>query len=175
MNNLGKTLSMIAAVGLMLSAALPVATITSIFGSQSLYGFQGDGLISGAIGLIVLLISLNRKATQQKPFFVVGAILSGLALIILVPKIGAFSNIIAETGTGVSGSIGLGLPLGILAAILGIIGGLYKGQAETDKVPAKSARASKKPGQEKVNPWPLVGLVIFLVLLPVLCRMFGVF
>ncbi len=57
----------VAAAGLIIGGFLPSATIYSNFGSISIYGIQGDGVITAFIGVVLGVVALTYK-DQKKDF-----------------------------------------------------------------------------------------------------------
>ena len=51
----GRQLVIVGAIPLLIGAALPWASVTSIFGKISRAGYEGDGVYTGGIALLLLL------------------------------------------------------------------------------------------------------------------------
>lgn len=120
-----KTLVIVGGVLLMLGAVTPWVTITGIFGlSKTLYGYEGDGLITGFVGLLLLLIGLlTVKETPGKSYSVPSVILSAIISTLILSKIVSVASALKDQPASVSASIGYGLlclsPVGALLALVG--------------------------------------------------------
>lgn len=114
------------ALGLLMGALLPWAIITAPFvGTLSIEGYQGDGIISGSIGFILLLVALMIKGKPGKTYSIVGALLGLTAALVVIPKLSSIGSVISESEFG-AGSIGSGIVVSIAGSLLVIIGGLQK-------------------------------------------------
>jgi hypothetical protein len=123
-----KTVMLIGAILVLVGAMTPWATVSGIFGlSQSIYGYQGDGIFSGLAGLIVLIIALTAKEVPGKNYSNFSAILAVLAGLLVVSKVFAIVGLMADQEAGVNMSMGIGLScLTPLGAFLILLGGLTK-------------------------------------------------
>lgn len=64
-----KNMVIFGGLGLVVGALLPWGTTTAGYSQLSILGFEGDGVISGAIGLVLVLVGLARKPNPNKKFF----------------------------------------------------------------------------------------------------------
>ena len=121
-----RNLLFIGSIGLILGTLLPWASITApLVGTLTLSGLDGDGMFSGGIGLLLLLGAIFTKPKTDKRYSIASAILALIALLIVAPKlldIGSIGNDVP----GAIVTIGSGLYISILAAILAIVGGWQK-------------------------------------------------
>jgi hypothetical protein len=110
-----------------IGALLPWSTVTAPFiGTAYVFGFEGDGLITGGIGLLLLIIFILSKGTPGKLYSVIGAIVGcSMALILAFDMKSAFSTIYASQGP-VRASIGPGPFLSMIGAILIVVGGFLR-------------------------------------------------
>lgn len=119
-----KTITVIGAILLMVGAMMPWATVSGIFGiSQSIYGYQGDGIFTGLAGFVILILALNSKETPGKNYSNATTIIALLSGLLLLSKIFGIFSVMSEQAESVSMSMGIGLsclsPLGIALAIVG--------------------------------------------------------
>ena len=126
--NRGQQLTMIGAIGLLLGALLPWASIASIFGQTSIAGYEGDGVITGAIGLLLLIGSLLNKGKSGKRYSITSTVFAIIAGLIGISNLSNINSIVADISSDslVLVSTGSGLYVTILGAVLAMIGGLQK-------------------------------------------------
>lgn len=117
-----KNLLFISAIGLCLGAILPWITMTSILGQQSITGMDGDGVFSGGIGVILLLIGATSKGEMNRQAGGFTLALSAIALLVIVPIYGRVSEAILSADMAIV-SYGTGLHLSLLGAVIGIVAG----------------------------------------------------
>ena len=122
----GQQLTLLGAIGLVLGALLPWVKATTVLGSISKAGYEGDGLITGAIGLILLIGTLLNKGKAGKRYSVASSIFGVIVLVIVgfdyLNVAGAVSDVQDMPGV-VDASVGAGLYLTLLAAFLVLVGG----------------------------------------------------
>jgi len=120
-----KTLVLIGSILILIGAATPWATVSGIFGlSRSIYGFETDGILTGAGGFILLLIALLAKEQPGKTFSGFGAIVAlGCGLVLALKGLSIMG--LAVESDSVRTSLGIGLsclsPLGTFLALIGSI------------------------------------------------------
>lgn len=115
----------IGAAALIGGALLPWVTASAGIFSLSKAGYEGDGIFTGAIGVILLLGALLGKGKPGARFSVAGAILAVIAGLIGAYDLLNVSAKVAEISAGsVAASVGAGLYVTLLGAILGLVGGL---------------------------------------------------
>jgi len=124
--NRGQQLSLIGAIGLLVGAMLPWATIQSaLLGlSVSKAGYEGDGVFTGAIGLLLLIGAVVSKGKPGKRYSVATALLALVAFLILAFDLSNVSSAVTDAGEGLLASVGPGIYVSIVGAILALVGGL---------------------------------------------------
>ncbi len=134
----GQQLTLLGAVGLVLGALLPWVKATTVLGSISKAGYEGDGLMTGAIGLILLIGALLNKGKAGKRYSVASSIFSVIVLFIAgfdYLNVASAVGDIQDVPGVVDASVGAGLYLTLLAAFLVLVGGWQR-------VPGPAATAS---------------------------------
>jgi len=126
--NRGQQLSLLGGIALVVGALLPWATINSpLLGlSVSKAGYEGDGMLTGAIGLLFLIGSVVSKGKPGKHYSVVTAILAVIAGLILMFDFSNVSGMVSNAGEGLLASMGPGIYVSIIGAVLAVVGGLQK-------------------------------------------------
>ena len=102
---------------IVLGSLLPWATVVTVFGSISISGTEGDGVITlflGGVGLTGVVLALGRRRRAV----IVTLTVAVLALLIAVYDIANIADIGGEELARVQ--IGLGLWLVLVGALLGI-------------------------------------------------------
>ncbi len=140
----GHQLVVAGAAGLLLGAALPWAKITSIFGTMTKAGYEGDGVITGGIGIILLIMVFLRPVRPGKRF-IGGAILAGLAAAASIYDFVDVAQSISESEFGVAASVGSGLYLSVVAALIALFGSLQV-------APVITSAPTWTPGEEAQPP-----------------------
>lgn len=124
MSNNGRTLSLLGAGALVAGALLPWAEITAPFvGTVSVPGYRGDGLLTGGIGLLLLLGALASQGKPGKRYSIAIAIFGLLTLLLTIPKIFAIGDI--EATSAIAG-VGVGLWVSIVGGIMSVAGGMTR-------------------------------------------------
>jgi hypothetical protein len=126
--NRGQQLTMLGAIGLIIGALLPWASISSIFGKISKAGYEGDGVITGAIGLLLLIGSLLNKGKSGKRYSIASAVFAIGAGIIGISDLMNINSAVADISSDslVLASTGPGVYITIIGAVLALVGGLQK-------------------------------------------------
>jgi uncharacterized membrane protein YidH (DUF202 family) len=123
--NVGSILIIVSGALIILGAILPWASVISVFGRISVYGYEGDGMLTGIIGILLMILGFFRIKTSSVLIGALAIILGILAGIIGGLKF--FNLIINLMSTEyVKTSIGIGLYITILGGIGGFIGGVAK-------------------------------------------------
>jgi hypothetical protein len=136
--------TLVGATLLVVGALLPWATMTApLVGIVNLYGYQGDGRITGGIGLLLFLGALITRATPGKRYSVAIGLLAALALLVAGLKVLSVGFAEAVVSGLATGSIGMGVWVSVLGATLAVVGGLTK-------VPEVAAQAG--PGPTPTTP-----------------------
>jgi hypothetical protein len=118
-----RTLFYIASLGLIIGAFLPWATMATPFGSLSVSGIEGDGILTGILGLLIGLAALSYKDPTKKGYAWLLLILTGLAAILSIGKIINMLNVL--TTSDYPGSLGIGLLITAASAALGLLGSIF--------------------------------------------------
>jgi len=122
--NRGQMLCLLGGVSLLFGALLPWATLQSLTLGLSISraGYEGDGIITGGLGLLLLIGAIVSKGKPGKPYSVVARI---LALIAGVISFGALMGISGfSTGDkGLVASVGPGILLSLAGAVIALVGG----------------------------------------------------
>ncbi len=137
--NRGQLLLVLGGVGLIVGALLPWATLTSfLIGSVSKAGYEGDGIITGGIGILLLIGGLLAKGKPGKLYSIGGSIFAVIAGLILVADFSNVSGIVRDMNAEESmmASIGPGLYLSALGAVLALVGGLQRVPTAPGAIPA---------------------------------------
>ena len=123
-SNAARTLILLGGLALIVGAFLPWASISAPFvGSLSLSGYQGDGIISGAIGLILFVVALISRKGPGKIAALLTLLLGVLAGMIVIPKLFDFAGISADYEVSLI-SVGSGIYVSIIGALLVVIGAI---------------------------------------------------
>lgn len=126
--NKGQQITLIGGLVLLIAAFLPWISATALFGNIPgidegiAIGWEGDGIMTGGIGLILLIVALLSKGRPGKRYSIAGAIFGLLACGIVLSD---FLRIV-EIGpnAGIFASIGVGLYLTLAGALAIVMGGL---------------------------------------------------
>ncbi|HSG25569.1 MAG TPA: hypothetical protein VLA32_05565 [Anaerolineales bacterium] len=117
-----KNMVIFGGLGLVVGALLPWGTTTAGYSQLSILGFEGDGVISGAIGLVLALVGLVKKPNPDKSFFPLGGILvlfAGFIVIKTMFNIGSIGN----DAFGIA-QIGSGLYVSVVSVFIGLFGSI---------------------------------------------------
>jgi hypothetical protein len=126
--NRGQQLTLFGAFGLLVGAFLPWATIASpLLGlSLSKAGYEGDGLFTGGVGLLLLLGSVISKGKPGRLYSIAGVVFSVLAGAILFMDLSSVRGVVSDVGEDVIASVGPGVYVSIVGALLALVGGLQR-------------------------------------------------
>jgi hypothetical protein len=124
--NTARWVIILSSLGLIIGAMLPWGVLTAPFvGTVSIPGTRGDGLITGGIGLLLLISAILYKGKTGKAYSIGSAVFGIIAGVISFTKFGALSTISLNDGFA-DVSIGIGVYLSVIASILTVIGGFMK-------------------------------------------------
>lgn len=141
--NSARVLTLLGSIGLVGGALLPWVSANSIFGSMSKVGIEGDGMFTAGIGVILLLTALLAKGKPGKIYSWAVSIFWLIAFFLLVYT---YTNVSAAVSNEASGmliaSVGTGLYVSFLGAILAFIGGLIRIPAIPPAISAQSGPQS---------------------------------
>ena len=120
---------LLGALGLVIGAFLPWITATAAFiGTMNVSGIDGDGKLTAGIGALLVISGLISKGKPGKMYSAasgVFAVIAGLLLISTWSNVSSSVAGLADNEFGMA-SVGSGLYLSALAAILAAIGGFMK-------------------------------------------------
>ena len=114
---------------LLVGAFLPWVIHTSVLGNYwiSTEGYEGGGIITGSIGLLLIIGLIIRKGKLGRSDFVTGSILAVLAgALLLYNVVDVIYSATNYTESGALTDFGSGLCLSVLGAMLIFIGGILK-------------------------------------------------
>ncbi|NIV98872.1 hypothetical protein GWN26_06860 [Candidatus Saccharibacteria bacterium] len=117
-----KNMVIFGGIGLIIGALLPWGTATAGFSRMSIFGFEGNGVITGGIGLVLVLVGLVKKPNPGKSFFPLGGIIllyAGYIVIKTMFNIGFIGN----DALGIA-QIGSGLYISVVSVFIGLFGSL---------------------------------------------------
>jgi hypothetical protein len=115
-------------IGLLIAAFLPWSIHSSPLGDYAIHwGYEGNGIITGGIGLLFIIGLIIRKGKSGKSDFVAGSILAILASALLLYNIAdVIYSATNYTESGATTDIGSGLCLSVIGAMLIFIGGTLR-------------------------------------------------
>lgn len=117
-------LAVLGALGLLLGAVMPWATITApLVGTVTIPGYRGDGILTGGLGLVLLLAVMAVQGKPGERYSPLIAIFGALALVLTVPKISSIGGVDTP---GAFSEIGIGLWISIIGGVLVAVGGFSK-------------------------------------------------
>ena len=85
--NIGKQLTTLAGAGVVIGTFLPWLNRSTPTRIEFLYGFEADGIITGVLGFIVLMIGLRRQKNSGKRYSITAGVLSILISLIAIVDI----------------------------------------------------------------------------------------
>lgn len=126
--NRGQQLTLWGGICLVAGALLPWANLTSAFLGMSVSkaGYEGDGLFTGAIGLILLISAILAKGKSGKAYSIAATVFAVIAGLILISDLTGINTLVSNTESGIMASVGVGIYVSIIGAVLATIGGLQK-------------------------------------------------
>lgn len=126
----GQQVTLIGSIVLIIGAFLPWISVANLFGKAgSAYegiavGWEGDGVLTGGIGLLLLLGTLVYKGSSEKKYAIIGVILAFLVGVIVFLDFLRIAELQPESGF--FAATGVGLYLTLLGALLAAVGGWQK-------------------------------------------------
>jgi hypothetical protein len=126
--NKGQQITLIGAFALLIAAFLPWISVTALYGNVPgveegvAIGWEGDGIMTGGIGLILLIGVLFNKGKPGKRYSIAGAIFGLLACAVVLTDFRAMAEIGPDAGIFASTDVGLYITLA--GALVAVIGGL---------------------------------------------------
>ena len=137
----GQQLTLLGGFGLLAGAALPWLTASGPLGtSLSMAGYEGDGIITGGLGLVLVLVGFLSKGKPGKTYSILGVIAAVGSLYILGNVVVNLAAALGETAAeaAIAPSMGPGVYLSLVAAILGVVGGAVKTPSPAQSMGAQS-------------------------------------
>ena len=124
--NRGQQLTLWGGICLVAGALLPWAKVTSTFLGMSISkaGYEGDGLFTGAIGLLLLISAILSKGKPGKVYSIASTIFAVIAGLILFSDLTGINSLVSNGGSSVMASAGVGIYVSIIGVVFAIIGGL---------------------------------------------------
>ena len=125
MKRMQQLLLFLGGIGLLVAAFLPWSIDSSPLGDYSInWGYEGNGIITGGIGLLFIIGLIVRKGKLGKSDFAAGNILMLIAgALLLYNTADVIYSGIVYTESGATTDFGSGLCLGLVGAMLIFIGG----------------------------------------------------
>ncbi|HEX7620463.1 MAG TPA: hypothetical protein VF359_04620 [Anaerolineales bacterium] len=125
--NSARVMTLLGSIGLIVGALMPWVSANSMFGKLSKTGIEGDGIITAGIGVILLLTALLAKGKPGNIYSWAASLFGIIAICLLYYD---YSNVSAAV-SGIESdlmiaSIGSGLYVSFLGALLAIIGDIIK-------------------------------------------------
>lgn len=158
--NRGQTLCLIGGISLLFGALLPWATVRSLTLGLSLSkaGYEGDGIITGGFGLLLLIGAVVSKGKPGKTYSVVATILATLA------GLASFSALTGVSGfstgdKGLVASVGPGILLSLAGAVIALVGGLQTVPTNLGATPTPPPTSSNAVLSPEPTPQPTAPIV----------------
>jgi hypothetical protein len=134
---INRTLVLIGGMILILGSRLPWISVSVLYGVEGPafeaieIGWEGDGFITGGIGLILLLVGIFWRGRIEKRYSIPGAILAALAVLVVF---GDFYSILEiDPGAGFLAATDVGIYVTLLGALLALAGALYRIPVDQEK------------------------------------------
>lgn len=122
-------------IGLVVGAFLPWAKMHSLYGPIDMAGTEGDGIITGAAGLLLLLIALVKREGLSKMGALICILISLATFIVGGNAAINVSETVSDIGS--PATIGIGLFITVPAAFVCLVGlGMVFGQKFEDPIEA---------------------------------------
>jgi hypothetical protein len=122
---------------LILGSRLPWMSVPVLYGVKGPafeaieIGWEGDGFITGGIGLILLLVGIFWRGRIEKRYSIPGAILAALAVLVVI---GDFYSILEiDPDAGFFAATDVGIYVTLIGALLALGGTLYQTSMHHDK------------------------------------------
>ncbi len=125
-----RALVLIGGMILILGSRLPWMSVPVLFGvggpafEAIEIGWEGDGLLTGGIGIILLLVGIFWRGSMRRSFAIPGAILAALAVSVVA---GDFYRILEiDPEAGFFAAVDVGLYVTLTGALLAFAGALLR-------------------------------------------------
>ena len=134
---INRALVLIGGMILILGSRLPWMSVPVLFGAEGLtfeaieIGWEGDGFITGGIGLILLLVGIFWRGRIEKRHSIPIAILASLAVLVVI---GDFYRILEiSPDAGFFAATDAGIYLTLFGALLALAGALLRTPVDQEK------------------------------------------
>ena len=131
---------------LILGSRLPWMSVPVLFGVEGPafeaieIGWEGDGFITGGIGLILLLVGIFWRGRIEKRYSIPGAILAALAVLMVI---GDFYRILEiDPDAGFFAATDVGIYVTLIGALLALVGALYRTPVDQERQSTKLLSSS---------------------------------
>jgi len=132
-----RPLVLIGGLILILGSRFPWISVPVLFGVEGPafeaieIGWEGDGFITGGIGLILLLVGIFWRGRIEKRYSIPGAILAALAVLVVI---GDFYRILEiDPDAGFFAATDVGIYVTLIGALLALVGALYRTSADQER------------------------------------------
>ena len=132
-----RLLVLIGGLILILGSRLPWMSVPVLFGVEGPtveaieIGWEGDGFITGGIGLILLLVGIFWRGRIGKRYSIPGAILAALAVLWVI---GDFYRILEiDPDAGFFAATDVGIYVTLIGALLALVGALYRTAVDQER------------------------------------------
>lgn len=122
---------------LILGSRLPWMSVPVLYGVEGPafeaieIGWEGDGFITGGIGLILLLVGIFWRGRIEKRYSIPGAILAALAVLMII---GDFYRILEiDPDAGFFAATDVGIYVTLIGALLAFVGALYRTPVDQER------------------------------------------
>ena len=133
-----RLLVLIGGLILVLGSRLPWMSVPVLFGVQGPaveaieIGWEDNGLITGGIGLILLLVGIFWRGRIEKRYSIPGAILAALAVLVVI---GDFYRILEiDPDAGFLAATDVGIYVTLIGALLALVGALYRTSMDQERL-----------------------------------------
>ena len=127
---MNRMLVLIGGTILILGSRLPWISVPVLFGVEGPsfeaieIGWEGDGFITGGIGLILLLMGIFWRGRIEKRYSIPGAILAALAILVII---GDFYRILEiDPDAGFFAATDVGIYVTLIGALMALAGALFR-------------------------------------------------
>ena len=134
---INRMLVLIGGLILVLGSRLPWISVPVLFGVEGPafeaieIGWEGDGLVTGGIGLILLLVAIFWSGRIEKRYSFPGAILATLAILVVIGDFYRILKIGPDAGFFAATDVGIYVTL--IGALLALVGALYRTSVDRER------------------------------------------
>jgi hypothetical protein len=131
--NMSRMLVLIGGLTLVIGARLPWMSVPLLFGVEGApyeaieIGWEDNGIITGAIGFILILGTVFTGETAEKRYSFAGAFLAALAVMVVI---GCFLRVLEiDPEAGFLAATDMGIYVTLIGALLALLGALLTGRS----------------------------------------------